>query len=113
MKKSTEVTSFINDAASDQRKFLLALRDLIEQTVPNAVETFKWSRPVYATEKNFCYLAVAKKYVTLGFTNFEKITDPHNLLEGTGKQMRHIKIKSMEELDTEMLATMIADAAQF
>lgn len=113
MTKNKEVTAFIDEAIEEQKEILLLLRNLIEKTVPNAMEQFKWSRPVYETEKGFCYLATTKKHVTLGFYDAEKVDDPKKLLEGTGKKMRHIKIRKMEDVQSDVFAKMIEQAAKF
>ncbi len=113
MEKIQAVNDLIDNATNEQQAILTTLRTLIETAVPNAVEQVKWSRPVYATAKDFCYLQANKKYISLGFFNFEKIDDPQNLLAGTGKQMRHIKIANPEEIKTDMLTKMLRQAAKF
>lgn len=79
------------------------IRALIHQRVPGVREEFKWSRPVFALEKDFAYFKTTKNYLTLGFMNFHKIDDPNGLLEGSGKDMRHIKLKDINEVDDELL----------
>ena len=108
-----EVSDFIEKASEDQRVILNTLRTLIEKAVPNSIEQFKWSRPVYGTEKDFCYLAVSKKHVTLGFMNFQKIDDHENLLKGTGKQMRHIKIFTAGDIQAKLFSKMLQQASVF
>ena len=107
-----EVSEYIEKAPENHREILTKLRDLIAAKSPEATEGFKWSRPVYGLEKDFCYLNYSQKHVNLGFFNFEKINDTQGLLEGTGKQMRHIKIKNLENLDEDYLGKMIQQAAE-
>ena len=46
-----------------------------------------------------------KNHVNLGFyKGFEKLNDPNGILEGTGKTMRHIKLKTVSDVDTELLS---------
>ena len=97
-----QVTDYIENAGK-QKDIMEALRQLLHETVPNVTEEFKWGRPVFKATKDFAYLKSAKAYVTLGFFNFQKLNDEHNLLEGTGKDMRHIKLKSVAEIDSAML----------
>lgn len=113
MKENKAVSEFIEAAPVAQQELLIALRALIIATVPTAKESFKWKRPVYHTEKDFCYLDKTKKHVTLGFFNFEKITDSNQRLEGTGKQMRHIKILTDRDFNMPVFRKMIAEAATF
>ncbi|MBQ4821865.1 DUF1801 domain-containing protein [Aquimarina sp. MMG016] len=44
----------------------------------------------------------AKKHITLGFYNIDKIKAPDNLLEGKGNTLKHIKIKRAEDIKIEM-----------
>ena len=99
-----QVTEYIANA-SNQREILQTIRKLIHETVPQVTEEFKWSRPVFRAEKDFAYLNTAKAYVTLGFFNFEKLHDPGNRLEGTGKDMRHIKLKTINDIDRNLLTS--------
>ncbi len=101
MNKNQTVTDFIDVAPENQKEILNTLRSLIIKTVPEAEELFKWKMPVYRTSKDFCYLNSSKQHATLGFNNFEKINDSLQVLEGTGKSMRHIKIKSMSDIKKE------------
>ena len=63
----------------------------------------KWSRPVFRKGQDFAYLKSTKAYVTLGFFRSDKLEDPNHLLEGTGKDMRHIKIRKTTDLDPTLL----------
>jgi len=104
-----EVTGFIEAAPSMQQPILSALRKLILAQSPDVEEQFKWSRPVYALEKDFCYLKSTKKSVTLGFFEFDKIKTNNHLIEGTGKSMRHIKINSLDDIENSKVESMIKE----
>lgn len=93
-----EVSSFIENSAENHKEVLSELRKLIFSIVPNVNEQYKWSRPVYAVGKDFCYLKTTKKHVTLGFFEFNKVKTNSHLIEGTGKAMRHVKISTKEEI---------------
>jgi hypothetical protein len=105
-----QVTDYIN-TSEKHKETLEALRQLVHDTVPNLTEEFKWSRPVFRSDKDFAYLKTAKAYVTLGFFQFDKLDDPKGLLEGTGKDMRHIKIKSVQDIDKGLLTEWFKVAA--
>jgi hypothetical protein len=44
------------------------------------------------------HIAVYSKGVNLGFNQGATLADPKGILEGTGKQIRHIKIRSQSDL---------------
>ena len=48
--------------------------------------------------EHFCYIAPQSKHINLGFMYGAELDDPDGLLEGTGKLLRHIKIRSVDDL---------------
>ncbi len=109
---NNNVTEYINQAPDQQKKIMEIVRQLIHENAGQVQEEFKWSRPVFRNEKDFAYLKTAKAYVTLGFFNFQKLDDPGNLLEGTGKDMRHIKLKSVDSIDKDLLKKWISASSE-
>ena len=86
-----ETQSWFDAVPEKQRAILVELRKLILSAAPGIVEEFKWSRPCYSTAKGmFCYLQRTKNHVSLGFQKGAALKDPKKLLEGEGKDMRHI-----------------------
>jgi len=98
-----QVTDYINNAPDEHRKIMEIIRTIARENIEGLREEFKWSRPVFGLEKDFAYLLSTKKGVNLGFYNFEQLDDPSGLLEGTGKTMRHIKIKSASDMDEKLI----------
>lgn len=74
-----------------QHEILADLRALILATDDNIEETLKWGQPCYTQNGLFCYLQKAKAHVTIGFQKGAQIVDDANLLEGQGKDMRHLR----------------------
>jgi hypothetical protein len=58
----------------------------------------------------FGYVNVFKAHVNVGFFHGAELKDPSGLLEGSGKRMRHVKLKPGRELDAAALTALI-DAA--
>lgn len=104
MNYNQKITDYIDKASEEQIVILEALRKLIHETVDNVSEEIKWGFPVFATTKDFVYLRFAKKHITLGFYNVNKIQDPDNLLEGQGNTLKHIKIKSKDEIRQDVIS---------
>ena len=83
---------------------VLALRELVLRAAPDAIEliystyvvgvVFTFTRP----SKSFCHIAAYEKHVNLGFDLGASLDDPHGLLAGTGKRIRHIRIASKQDL---------------
>lgn len=106
-----QVDAYIAEAPDGQRPILEALRELLLGMLPEAGEQFKWSRPVYRVGPDFAYLKSSKNYVTLGFNKAGLLNDPDGRLEGTGKDMRHLKLRTMADVDHKLLAGWFKAAA--
>jgi hypothetical protein len=103
MNLNQKVTDYIANASEEQIVILEELRKLVHETIDNVSEEIKWGFPVFATTKDFAYLRFAKKHITLGFYNIDKIQDPDSLLEGEGNTLKHLKIKSKDEIKSKIL----------
>ncbi|MDF1698311.1 MAG: DUF1801 domain-containing protein [Saprospiraceae bacterium] len=106
---NSEVSTYIEQSTPEHQQILTALRSLIFSVAPNAQEQYKWSRPVYGLEKDFCYLKTTKKHVTIGFFDFAKIKTNSQKIEGTGKAMRHVKINAVNEIEEFQIQKMIKE----
>jgi len=60
----------------------------------------------------FAYVGVYKAHVNVGFFLGSTLRDPKRLLVGTGKRMRHVKVKPGEVLDSAALRALIDAAYQ-
>ena len=58
----------------------------------------------------FGYVNAFKDHVNVGFFHGASLPDPTGLLEGTGKYMRHVKVKPSFALDTPALEALITAA---
>jgi hypothetical protein len=58
----------------------------------------------------FAYVNAFKEHVNVGFFRGAEIADPHRLLEGTGKFMRHVKLGPARDLDATALSKLIGTA---
>jgi hypothetical protein len=58
----------------------------------------------------FAYVSVFKDHVNVGFFRGAELDDPAGLLEGTGKRMRHVKLRPGREPNVTALSDLI-DAA--
>ena len=60
----------------------------------------------------FGYVNAFKAHVNVGFFYGATLDDPAGLLEGTGKRMRHVKLRPVQELDVDALNELVAAAYQ-
>lgn len=55
----------------------------------------------------FCYVDAFTAHVNVGFFLGAEMQDPHKLLQGTGKFMRHVKLKPGDDVDEAALTQLI------
>jgi hypothetical protein len=56
------------------------------------------------------YVAMASAHVNLGFCRGASLSDPDGVLEGSGKVMRHIKVRSWQDLERPFVHPLIRAA---
>ena len=89
------------------------LRQLVKSHVPEAKESVNsWGIPTFSLIGSFAFFLIAKAHLSLGFARGTSLKDPHHLLEGTGKNLRHVKVRTLEDLTQPGLAELIIDAAR-
>jgi hypothetical protein len=94
-------------------------RALIRDVMPDVVEV-PWMRQRVVgygvgprkMSEHFCYIAVYKDHVNLGFNYGSELPDPEGLLQGPGKLLRHVKIISPEDLSNPALRQLLEVASR-
>ncbi len=95
-------------------------RDLVLDSLPVVVEVC-WPRQGTAgygvgpkkMSEHFCCIVPHRAHVNLGFFYGADLVDVSGLLEGTGKLLRHVKLRSDTDLENPGLVTLIAEASQY
>ena len=105
------------DAAPDVAAICRALRARIEALHPDAVEV---PRPGerscaygYGEKKMseaYAYLMPQRAWVNLGFYHGAAIVASNPALEGTGKALRHLKVRTLGDVDAEVVTRALRDA---
>lgn len=62
--------------------------------------------------EHFAYIMPHTHYVNLGFMYGADLDDPHGLLEGEGKKLRHIKLKSVDDLNDPAIKKLLLAASK-
>jgi hypothetical protein len=84
----------------------LALRDIVLEEAPDVAEKMYRNHPSAIwlgfgpkMKDMLWYIATATSHVNLGFCRGAALPDPHHVLEGDGKVMRHVKFRSESDLE--------------
>jgi hypothetical protein len=99
------VDEYLERQESPQREICQKLRELIFNTLPGIKEEMKWGVPTYADGRY--YLVALKDHVNLGFSLKGLSKEEQKLLEGSGKTMRHIKIRALDEIDEKRIKELL------
>ena len=107
------VDKFIEQMPTEQQEIARILRKLICTTAKSLSETTKWGYPCYVGKAKVCSIIPYPDHVNLAFFQGAKLDDPHGLLEGTGKGMRHVKFRSTKDIRKKALTDLIRLAVAF
>ncbi|KGR79231.1 DUF1801 domain-containing protein [Ureibacillus manganicus] len=107
-----EVDQYIAKLPENIQTITETLRKIIIETSTELVEEYKWAMPNYSYKGLVCYLQSSKKHVNLGFHRGNELQeiDTNELLQGTGKSMRHIRITNIEDIQLEVIKGFILEA---
>ena len=103
----------MSDLEPELREIARALRQLILEARPDLSESIKWGNPVYETNGRVCYLAATKSYISLGFFNGASLANPEGRIEGTGKKMRHVKVRALGDIHRGQYTAWVREATEF
>ena len=60
--------------------------------------------------EHYAYIAVQDSHVNLGFYHGASLPDPSGLLEGTGKNLRHIKVRDASSSNSPAIIALLSAA---
>jgi len=96
------------------RPIVSALKKIILAIDPNACEVVRLGdrAATYGVgpkkmKEGYVYILPHNNWVNLGFFRGAILNDPDGLLEGTGKNMRHIKIHNLEQANNKNINDLI------
>ncbi|MBV8816951.1 MAG: DUF1801 domain-containing protein [Acidobacteriaceae bacterium] len=99
----------------------LRLREVVLEAAPEATEmvydmyealamTYTMSGRL---KEAFCHMALYREHVNLGFNYGARLPDPRRLLQGTGKQIRHLRVSTSADLEDPNLHSFLGEAIRF
>ncbi len=115
---SKPLDTFLASYSREAREIALCLRKFVLEVFPDAVEQIdpKSGIIAYGFDKTYkglvCAIAPHMKHVNLMFSRGAVLPDPAKMLVGTGKQARHVKIKSEAETQNPALRLLLEEAVK-
>ncbi len=117
MDERAEIESFISELEPGVADIVRAGRATIRTIIPEAIEQLdRADRLVaYGRDRSYrgliCALAVQRSYVNLMFAKGTQLPDPRDLLLGTGKSARHVRLSGPEDVTKAEIIELVAAAA--
>src|SRR5260370_23599280 len=89
------------------------LRALVKKTLGGSEEYVNpWKIPSFDSNGTVCGFMMGKEHVTFIFLRGAALPDPERLLEGTGKSVRHVKVRTVADVKRPALKKVIVEAAK-
>ncbi len=104
---------YVKDDNPALQKVVRGVRRLVKAAVPGTrITVNSWGIPTFEAKNPFCFYMVGKNHVTFGFHYGTSLDDPERLLEGTGKNLRHVKLRTVEDLEKKGLKDLVLAAVR-
>ena len=104
MAKSVEaVLAEIRLLGEEQFQIVEAVRTLMKKSVRPLSEEVKYGGILFASGPHFGGVFAYKEHVSVEFGHGAAIKDPDGVLEGGGKNRRHIKLECVSDISTKKL----------
>ncbi|MHB8133569.1 MAG: DUF1801 domain-containing protein [Anaerolineaceae bacterium] len=106
------VDEYIAGLVPWQAEIVTRIREIIINVAPETKELNKWGQPVYENGGPLAYMKAFKHVVNFGFWRGADIVDPYGLLEGEGDKMRHLQLKSIDQINAVILSDFVRQAVR-
>lgn len=106
------VDEYIAGLVPWQAEIVARIREIILKAAPDVKEMYKWGQPVYEKGGPLAYMKAFKHVVNFGFWRGVDIIDPTGLLEGDGDKMRHMQLKSIEQVKVDIFSDFVRQAVR-
>jgi hypothetical protein len=110
--KPTTVDEYVASLPAEHAAIVSELRNIVKKAAPKATEAYKWAQPVYETNGPMIWIRAYKSYVNIGFWRGTEMIDKHELLEGDGERMRHVKLNTIKDIKKGALTDYIKQAVK-
>lgn len=102
---------FVSVLEPDKKTIVHALREAAQGVSTGIIEGIKWNALCFFKGgRPFVGIMPYKNYVSVIFDRGSEMADELGVLEGSGKQMRHIKIRTLEEIKQKNVAQYIRNS---
>lgn len=106
------IDDYVKDAG-EHEGVAKAVRALVKKTAKGAEEYVNpWKIPSFDSNGPMGCFMVGKEHVTFAFMRGAALPDPDKLLEGTGKGVRHVKLRTVADVRRPGVKKLIVEAVK-
>ena len=105
--KNDRVNALLQDLSlvnEDNYALVQAVRQLVLSLGKEVTEEVKYGGILFSGSQAFCGVFAYAKHISLEFGDGANLPDAYGFLEGKGKQRRHIKLTTIDDLNTRQVA---------
>ena len=96
-----------------RQALIRGLRKLVKRGAPALVESVKWGNGCWLKgKKPVAFAYSSPDHVQFGFFAGSALKDPKGLLQGSGRYVRHVKIRATSDLDARALGALLRQAVK-
>ncbi len=114
MSKDKRVQAFLDDLeVVDCEKYLILdrLRQIVFEHDEKTGERMMYGGIMFSLDDDFGGLFVRKNHISFEFTQGFLMADPQGVLEGKGKYRRHLKIRTLADIEDKNVAFFVKQIA--
>jgi hypothetical protein len=113
MKAYASFDDYVAAQTPAHQALLRGLRKLVKRTATGLVESVKWGNGCWLKgKKPVAFVYTAPDHVQFGFFAGSALKDPKGLLQGSGRYVRHAKIRATSDLDARTLGALLRQAVK-
>jgi hypothetical protein len=109
-KKVREFMDEIEMFDSEKFEILVKLREMVLSRSSEIQEKIMYGGILFFLKEDFAGLFVRKNHVSFEFGSGAQFKDPDGILEGAGKLRRHLKLRSLEDIETKKVRFFVKQA---
>lgn len=113
MKAYASFDEYLEAQGPKNRAIIRTLRGFVKRIEPKLTEAVKWGNGCWVGSRGpVAYVYSDAEYVQFGFFNGASLRDPKGLLEGKGRYVRHIKVRTRSAIDERAFAALLRQATR-
>lgn len=113
MKSHASFEAYLSAQPARNRALIRALRAFVARVQPGLVEGVKWGNGCWLLDGGpIAYVYSDRDHVQFGFLRGSALTDPARRLLGNGQHVRHVKLRTADDLDAQAFAAWLREAVR-